>query len=244
MDAVRIGLIIRALRRRRRWTQSDLANRCRMSASEISRIERGGAMAKTLENLERVVEALDARLNVRILWQGEELDRLLDRDHARMVDATLRQLAASGWAALPETTFQVAGERGSIDVLAWHAPTETLLVIEIKSVVPDIQATLAGLDRKARLGPLIGRERGWVSRHVARVLVLPADRTCRRRVDAFATTFDRALPARTAAVNRWLRSPSGPLAGILFLSDLPPRQARQRVRRTHAAADLGRAHGS
>ena len=200
-------------------------------------------MAKTLQDLDSVVETLGARLSVRILWQGEELDRLLDRDHAGMVDATLRQLEPSGWAAIPEVTFQAAGERGSIDVLAWHAVTETLLVIEVKSVVPDIQATLAGLDRKARLGPLVGRERGWVARHVARVLILPADRTCRRRVDAFAATFDRVLPARTAAVKRWLRSPTGPLAGILFLSDLPPKQARQRVRRSHAAAERGRAPG-
>jgi len=215
-----------------------------MSASEISRIERGRAMARTLENLDGVVQALGARLSVRILWQGEELDRLLDRDHAGMVDATLRQLERSDWSAIPEVTFKAAGERGSIDVLAWHASTETLLVVEIKSVVPDIQATLAGLDRKARLGPLVGRERGWAPRHVARLLVLPADRTCRRRVDVFATTFDRALPTRTAAVKRWLRSPSGPLAGILFLPDLPPTQARQRVRRTRAAVERGRPSSS
>jgi len=201
-------------------------------------------MARTLENLDGVVQALGARLSVRILWQGEELDRLLDRDHAGMVDATLRQLERSNWSPIPEVTFKAAGERGSIDVLAWHAATATLLVVEIKSVVPDIQATLAGLDRKARLGPLVGRERGWAPRHVARLLVLPADRTCRRRVDVFATTFDRVLPARTAAVKRWLRSPSGPLAGILFLSDLPPKQARQRVRRTRAAVERGRPSSS
>jgi len=215
-----------------------------MSASEISRIERGRAMARTLENLDGVVQALGARLSVRILWQGEELDRLLDRDHAGMVDATLRQLERSNWSAIPEVTFEAAGERGAIDVLAWHAAAATLLVVEIKSVVPDIQATLAGLDRKAHLGPLVGRERGWAPRHVARLLVLPADRTCRRRVDVFATTFDRALPTRTAAVKRWLRSPSGPLAGILFLSDLPPKQARQRVRRTRAAVERGRPSSS
>jgi len=202
-----------------------------MSSSEISRLERGGARTRSLAFTERVVEALGARLLVRVLWQGEELDRLLDRYHASLVDAMLRELQAYGWVAIPEATFQVYGERGSIDILAWHAATRTLLVIEIKSVVPDIQATVAGLDRKARLAPRVGEDRGWQATHVARLLVLPGDRTSRRRVAAFAATFDRALPARTTAVKRWLRAPSGAIAGILFLPNLPGTQSSQRVRR-------------
>jgi transcriptional regulator with XRE-family HTH domain len=231
VDAVRLGLAIRALRRRHRWTQRQLGERSGMSSSEISRLERGGARTRTLRCSERVVEALGARLLVRVLWQGEELDRLLDRGHASLVDAMLRELDACGWVAIPEATFHVDGERGSIDILAWHAASRTLLVIEIKSVVPDIQATLAGLDRKARLAPRVGEDRGWRATHVARLLVLPADRTSRRRVAAFAATFDRALPARTTAVRRWLRSPSRAIAGILFLPNLPGMQPRQRVRK-------------
>jgi hypothetical protein len=190
----------------------------------------------SLGDVERVLEALGARIQVRVLWQGEELDRLLDRDHALLVDAMLRLLGDDRWVAVPEVTFQVAGERGSIDILAWHAATRALLVIEIKSVVPDIQATVGGLDRKARLGPQIARDRGWGVSHTARLLVLPGDRTSRRRVAAFSTTFDRALPARTADVKRWLRDPSAVLQGILFLPDLRVAQPRQRVRRIRPAA--------
>jgi hypothetical protein len=139
-------------------------------------------------------------------------------------------LGIRGWIATPEVTFQVAGERGSIDILAWHPGPRTLLVIEVKSVVPDIQATVGGLDRKARLAPTIARERGWSPEHVARLLVLPDDRTSRRRIGAFASTFDRSLPARTGAVKRWLARPDRPLAGVMFLSDLPRVQGRQRIR--------------
>ena len=39
-----------------------------------------------------------------------------------------------------EVSFSVYGERGSIDILAFHASTGSLLVIEIKSVVPDMQS--------------------------------------------------------------------------------------------------------
>jgi transcriptional regulator with XRE-family HTH domain len=239
VDAVRLGLAIRALRRRQHWTQRQLGDRCDMSSSEISRLERGGARTRPLGSSERVLEALGARLLVRVLWQGEELDRLLDRGHASLVDVMLRELDGGGWVAIPEATFHVYGERGSIDILAWHRVTRVLLVIEIKSVVPDVQATLAGLDRKARLAPRIVEDRGWRAMHVARLLVLPADRTSRRRVAAFAATFDRALPTRTTAVKRWLRAPSGPLAGILFLPNVPRTQPRQRIRRSATLPEHG-----
>jgi transcriptional regulator with XRE-family HTH domain len=230
MDSVRVGLQIRALRRQRRWTQTELGRRSGLSGAQISRIERGLADRLAIRKLDRILQELGARVLVRILWRGEDLDRLLDRDHARIVEKTLDLLAREGWLATPEASFNVAGERGSIDILAWHAPARSLLVVEVKSVVPDIQATIGGLDRKARLGPAIARERGWSPRCVARLLVLPDDRTARRRIDAFASTFDRALPARTATVKRWLANPDGPLAGVLFLADLPQVQARHRIR--------------
>lgn len=229
MEVVRIGLSIRALRRRRGWNQAQLGSRCGCSASRISRVERGAVASVTLAQLESILAALGARLAVRVLWQGEELDRLLDRDHAQIVESVLRLLAGTHWTGVPEVTFQIDRERGSIDILAWHPASSTLLVIEIKSVVPDVQATLSGVDRKARLAPQIARDRGWQVRSVARVLVLPDQRTARRRVEAFSATFDRAFPARTAEIKRWLAAPGEALAGILFLSDLRATQPRQRV---------------
>jgi transcriptional regulator with XRE-family HTH domain len=230
MEAVRIGLAIRALRRRRGWNQAKLGSRSGCSASRISRVERGAVLSVTLAQLQSILAALGARLAIRVLWQGEELDRLLDRDHAQIVEAVLRLLAGMAWTAVPEVTFQIDRERGSIDILAWHPASSTILVIEIKSVVPDVRATLSGIDRKARVAPQIARDRGWQVRSVARLLVLPDDRTARRRVEAFSTTFDRVFPARTAEIKRWLAAPAGSLAGILFLSDLPATQPRQRVR--------------
>ena len=97
-----------------------------MSASEISRIERGAAHRAPIRTLERILEALGARLYVRVQWRGEELDRLLDHDHALIVERMLALLALDGWTAIPEATFQVGGERGSIDILAWHGATGTL----------------------------------------------------------------------------------------------------------------------
>ncbi len=167
---------------------------------------------------------------MRVLWQGEELDRLLDGDHARLVEWVVARLTASGWVAMPEATFRIGSERGSVDVLAWHPETGHLLVVEVKSVVPDVQATLAGVDRKARLAPAIARERGWTMRSVSRILILPDDRTARRRLDQFAATFEQAFPARTVALRRWIAAPDGAVAGVMFVSGDTQSGARHRVR--------------
>jgi transcriptional regulator with XRE-family HTH domain len=229
MDTIRFGLAMRALRRRRRWTQQRLAEAAGVSRSVIGRIETGAADRVTLRTLIRVALAVGGTISVRVLWHGEALDRLLDAAHADLTERMLRQLERLGWHTAAEVSFNVRGDRGSIDILAFHAPTGALLVIEIKSVVPDLQGMLGSLDRKVRLAGDIARQRGWRVRSVSRLLVLPDDRTARRRVDRHAAIFATALPGRTIAARRWLARPEGTFAGILFLTGAPQVGARHRV---------------
>ena len=218
MDRVRIGLSFRALRIRRGWRQIDLAERAGVSASLISSIERGGAATVALATLVRVAAALDARLDFSLRWRGEQLDRLLDAAHARLVESTVRLLERHGWKTLVEVSFAIQGERGSIDVLAQHVRTGQLLVVEVKSIVPDNQAMLYTLDRKVRLAPRIAAERGWPAElPVSRLLVVGDGSTARRRVDSLAATYGAALPDRGASVRSWIRMPVGQIRGLLFL---------------------------
>jgi hypothetical protein len=189
-----------------------------VSRGVVGRIERGRADRVTVHVLVRVAAALGGTVTVRLLWQGEGLDRLLDSAHADLTERMLSRLRSMGWEVATEVSFSIRGERGTIDILAFHPPTGSLLVIEIKSVVPDLQAMLGVLDRKSRLAPEVARERGWLVRGVSRLLVLPDDRTARRRVQQHAATFDVALPARSVEVRRWLAAPTGRLAGVVFLT--------------------------
>ena len=185
-----------------------------------------------MATLRRVFAAVDAGFEAQVLWRGAGLDRLVDADHARLAGIAADRLRRYRWdPVLVETTYSIYGERGSIDVLALQPARRAALVVEVKSVVPDMQSMLAGLDRKVRLLPIILRERGWGDGHepVSRVLFLPGDRTSRRRVERHAATFDRTLPTRTIAVKRWLASPSGEISGIHFLSDVTATAARHRV---------------
>ncbi len=232
MDRIRVARQVRALRRRKRWRQADLARAARVSRTLISRIECGRADTLTVATLDRVTAALGARFDCRLTWNGEALDRLLDEDHASVVERVVRILDIDGWLVATEVSFNMFGERGSVDVLAFHAATRTLLVVEVKTVVPDVQATLMTLDRKARLGPEIARLRGWRPARIWVVLVIRDARTARRRVEAHAATFASTLPARTAEVRGALRSPSArssALRGIWFLPDDTQAVTRQRV---------------
>lgn len=230
MDTIRLGLGYRALRQRRRMTQGQVGAKAHVSGSVVSRIERGQADRSAVHTLVRVAAALDARIDVRLLWQGEGLDRLLDRRHAHLVDLVLEILTSNSWDVATEVSFSVYGERGSIDILAFHPSTGSLLVIEIKSVLPDMQSMLAGIDRKGRLAGDIAHKRGWRATSVSRLLILPDDRTARRRVDEHAATFRTALPARTREVRSWLPHPDGALNGVMFVSDVHLAGTRQRVR--------------
>jgi transcriptional regulator with XRE-family HTH domain len=229
MDPVRVGLAIRALRRRRGLTQAELATRARISQAAVSRCEAGGADRLTHRALRDIAEALDASVTVTIRWHGEDLDRLLDAAHADIVEVVVRLLQSLGWEVVPEATFSVYGERGSIDVLAFDPSSGALLVIEVKSVVPDIQAMLSTLDRKVRLAPSIAAARGWKVRSVSRLVVMPDDRTARRRVEQHAATINQLMPLRTLAVRRWLAAPAGGIGGIMFLSIAGRSTARRRV---------------
>lgn len=142
---------------------------------------------------------------------------MLDRSHAELVDGVVDMLHRVHWETAVEVSFSKWGERGSIDVFARHSLTGTVLVAEVKSVVPDSQAMLHALDRKARLAPEIARDRGWVCDVVARLLVIGESSTSRRRISALGATYAVAFPTVGWAVRRWLRAPAGRMSGLLFL---------------------------
>ncbi len=224
---------------RRGWRQTDLAATAAVSRTLVGRIERGERAGLTLEAVDAVAIALGASTELLIRWRGEGLDRLIDEAHARLVDAVVRRLRMLGWEVAVEVSFSRFGERGSIDVLAFHPAHRALAVIEVKSITPDMQAMLGGLDRKARLGPDIARERGWNADVVARILILWNTRTNRRRAAAHRASMSASLPAGTRDVLRWLAEPVRPgVRGVWFVSDargmdaMGVRRHRVRIRRT------------
>jgi transcriptional regulator with XRE-family HTH domain len=243
VDDRQTGLTIRALRIRRRWRQQDLAERVGVSRWVIARIERGNLDAISIARLRRTVRALDAHLALILRWNGGDLGRLVSGRHAAMHEAVARMFdALDGWLTVPEVSFSYYGERGVIDVIAWHPIRRTLIVIELKTEIVDVSELIGTMDRRERLAWRIARDRGWRPASVS-VWVLVADsRTNRRRLAAFATVLRGAFPADGREMRAWLRSPDQKIAALSFLPKVHQANlklspaGRVRVRRPRAAS--------
>ena len=221
MDHAKIGRSIRIVRIRRRIRQSDLAALVELSQPTISRIEGGRLDGITVGALERVLAELGIGMRTHLWWQGAELDRLIAGRHSAMHDAVARLFEdLPAWLAAPEVTFAVFGERGVIDILAWHAQSRSLLVIELKTELIDVQETVGTLHRKQRLAVKIAEERGWRPATVSAWLVIADGRTNRRRVHEHRAMLRAAFPVDGRTVNGWLASPHGSIAALSFLPSI------------------------
>lgn len=70
MDDLRLGNAIRLVRRRRAWTQRQLAGKARTTQSQISLLERGHVESLSLRTLRRVAGALDIRVDLTPRWRA------------------------------------------------------------------------------------------------------------------------------------------------------------------------------
>lgn len=239
MDDRTVGLVLRALRRRRGWTQAQLAARAGCSQSLVSNVERGHLAGVAVQTLRSLFGAVDARVLIEARWRGAELEGLLDAEHAAICAATAGRLERFGWTSLQEVTYAFGTERGSIDVLGVDAARRAVLVCEIKSDVPSAEATGRKLDEKRRLAPLITRDRlGWTPAAVGTVLVLPESRRLRDLLGGPAEVLARMFPVHSRRVTAWLRRPAGALAATWFLRDITARNG-PRVRAARAGSSAG-----
>jgi transcriptional regulator with XRE-family HTH domain len=221
MDDARLGRTVRVLRQRRGLRQRDLSARCGVSKSAISHIERGHADRYTIATVRRVMKALDATAELHATWGGAgDLDRLLDADHARLVGAWAERHRRAGWETWPEASYSIYGERGRIDLLAYHPPTATLEVAECKTGIWNVQDTVGRLDAKVRLGPVVAAGRGWQVRRTIGALVIAEGRTARRRIAQHHELFHR-YDARGHRADAFIGDPTHAAGGLLTFVSLP-----------------------
>ncbi|MEO8570698.1 MAG: helix-turn-helix transcriptional regulator [Chloroflexota bacterium] len=221
MDDQRSGAAFRAIRIRKRWRQVDLSVKSGVSRTIIGRIERGRLATVPLGTIRKVAAALDARFDTAVRWQGGDLGRLVNARHAAMHEAMAVLMAGlDGWVAEPEVSFSIYGERGVIDILAWHPVRRILLVIELKTELVDINDLMGSADRRRRLAASIARDRGWDPVAIGTWVVIAEGRTNRRAVARHEAVLRAKFPAAGQAMRRWLRNPSGRVDALGFLSSV------------------------
>jgi transcriptional regulator with XRE-family HTH domain len=219
MDDLKVGAMVRMLRRKRRLRQVDVAALAGVGQSAVSSVERGQLERMSVSTIRRIGSALELRLSFEPAWRGGQLARLLDSRHASMVEQVVSLLASYGWEVAVEYTFAVYGERGAVDVLAWQPRDRALLVVEVKTELDDLQNLLSVLDRKTRLVPgLVASERGWRAATLGVVAVLAEGSSSRDAVARHRAIFGASLPQRNVEIRLWIRRPgSVGLRGLWFL---------------------------
>ncbi|MEX1172537.1 MAG: helix-turn-helix transcriptional regulator [Chloroflexota bacterium] len=217
MDQMRrLGERLRAVRVRRGWRQADVATRAGVDRSQISRLERGHLERMPLGTILTVARVLDVHIAVTATSRGADLDRLVNARHAGLHESVARWFAAElpDWLLDPEVTFSIYGERGIIDILAWHAGQRALLVIELKTDVVEVEDLIGKMDQRRRLAWTIARERGWDPLTVSVWVIVAGGRTNRARLAAHRAVLRNAFPADGRRMRGWLRSPVGAMAAL------------------------------
>ena len=181
--------------------QQQIANRVGVSRSYIAKVELG-LIDPPLGMVVRIAEALglDVSLDIRqpIFHGGPHLR---DAVHARCSAYVDRRLRALGWATAREVEVVHGRSHGWIDLLAFDARTQTLLIIEIKTRLDDLGALERQLGWYERMAWQPAVNLGWrPARVVSCVLALASDeveRVVRSHRDLLALAF----PMRAAQIS-------------------------------------------
>lgn len=144
-----------------------------------------------------------------------------------MAEAITGLLTGAGWEVQPEVSFSHFGERGVVDLVAWHVASRTLLLVELKTELADISDLLTVTGRRRRLATVIAEPFGWKPATVAQWVVVAAGRSNQRRVAAHRALLRSAFPPDGRSIAGWLRNPSSPASALWFLPDDHPMRRRR-----------------
>jgi transcriptional regulator with XRE-family HTH domain len=231
MDDLHLGLALRAARIRRRLRQRDLAAMAGVSATLVSRLEHGDLDRVPLRTLRGVATKLEVSLEVVARSAGGEFDRIVSARHAALGEQVAAWIGRRpGWVVAAEVSFSIYGERGVIDLLAWHEASGTLVVIELKTAIVDMNELIGTFDRKQRLAARIAADRGWNVRTVSAWLIVGESRTNRRRVAEHRTLLGSGLPRDGRSLAPLFLHPERePASGVAFWSNVTGLKVRREV---------------
>jgi transcriptional regulator with XRE-family HTH domain len=191
MYAIAMGRVLRMLRLRRDWRQSDVADKAGVSSSAVGRHENG--VIGSLGILEKHAAVFGLRVDVRVVGRAGSLIRLGDEEHARIVETVAAWFREHGFLIETEASFSEWGERGRIDLLAFDRAMRTLAIVEVKTQLLDLQDLFGSLNVKERLASTIAERRGWKVEQCVTVLAVAhtaANRTVVREHPSLFASFD------------------------------------------------------
>jgi len=169
-----------------------------------------------LGTLVKVAKALDMRISVSARWRAGDLDRLLNSPHSQLQWSVAGWFAAElpEWILVPEVSFAFYGERGIVDILAWHPAHRALLIIELKTDIVDVNELVGTMDVRRRLARRIALERGWDAITISTWVIVAGGRTNQARLGAHRVMLRNAFPIDGRTMRPWLREPTASVNGL------------------------------
>jgi transcriptional regulator with XRE-family HTH domain len=143
----REGAKVRAARRRRRWTQAELGRRAGLSQVTISRMERGDGATLSLVAWQRVADALELPLDLKLGRDARE--ETVDAGHLAIQELVLRLGRGVGLTRRFELNNRPSDPTRWTDVGLLDPVHRRMLLIECVNVFGDIDASVRSSDRKA-----------------------------------------------------------------------------------------------
>lgn len=212
-DRLAVGRLVRVARHRARKRQCDVAVDAGVGRNTVMEVENGDLDRVRLGELVAIGACLDLRLMLDWRSKRADLHAVTDTGHAAFVEAVVRFLTGSGWICHVEA---LSGS-GSIDVLAFHAASRSLLVVEVKTRIVDIQRTLREIGYRAAAARVAAEKCGWDPRTVSTLLAISATTDQRRLVMEHAAIFGSVFALRGWDARHWLDAPQGSKGLLLFV---------------------------
>jgi len=190
----RLGDELRRARRGAGLSLDSVGRICRLSGSQVSRIEKGTVRQPSLEELICIADVVGLDLVIRTFPRG---DPIRDAGHARLLER-LRMRLHPGLSFRTEVPLPIVGDLRAWDAVVggqgWQVP------VEAETVIDDGQALQRKLALKLRDGGF------------DHLILLVAD-TPRNRAALEATPMGLAFPAASRAILSALREGRNPGAG-------------------------------
>ncbi len=215
-------------RHRLGWSQADLGARVGVSQSQISRFEAGRIEQVSLSTAARFFDSMGVRA---LLTLEHPLiarpDRQRDPAHARCVGYVSGRLVRMGWEVRTEIEVHHGRSHGWIDILAFHEPTRSAFVVEVKTAISDVGAIQRSLAWYSRMAWDLARSSGRPIRRVGAALLVLGAEANEMRLAENAPLVRQAFPVRATTLFDWLSAPVADLRGAA-LAFVDPRSRRVR----------------
>ena len=142
----REGRKVRAARRRRRWTQTDLGHRCDLAQTTVSKLERGEGGSLSLESWQQVALVLALPLDLSL--GRDALEEPIDAGHLAIQELVLRLARPLGFARMFELPTKPSDPSYSTDVGLRDDVRRVLVQVECWNTFGNINASIRSSDRK------------------------------------------------------------------------------------------------